>query len=80
MITTIEQINEKLAIMDKSIAAFLEDGDTKSLIPFHREQSELHRAIYGIYYGVKPIQPSFRGHLHVKEEFIYLLDSLKIIC
>ncbi len=65
--------------MDKSIASFLEHGDTKLLEPFHNVQYELHTAIYGRTWGVpKPIQPSFRGHLHVKSEFIYLLDCLKI--
>jgi hypothetical protein len=78
MITTIQQVNEKLSIMDSSISTTLETKDIKSLTPFFEVRYELHTAIYGRTWGVsKPIKPSFCGHLIVKPEFVYLLDCLK---
>jgi len=79
MITTINQINEKLSIMDKSLAMAIESNDVQDLRLFNETQYELHTAIYGRTWGVwKPIQPTFNGFLHVKPEFNYLLNSLKI--
>lgn len=75
MITTIEQINNKLNLMDLSLSKTLESKDTSDLFDFNVLHSELHEAIYGNKF--KGTKPTFTGLLHVQSKFIYLLNSLK---
>jgi hypothetical protein len=51
MLTTLEQINEKLALMDASLARAIESKDTKDVYDFNVNQTILHYAIYGNYNG-----------------------------
>ena len=76
--TTIDEINNSLSIMDKSLAKLLATGNVNDIYDYNINREKLHTAIYGNYYGCKAeVKPTFTGHLHVKPEYEYLLSSLK---
>ena len=77
MITTLNQVNEELQQMDEALARVLATGDTAEYYQFNVSQAKLDVAINGNYRGVKPIHPTITGHLHVKKEYEYLLNSIK---